>query len=190
MTVTCEKCNKSYRVDPARFAGKDRVKVKCPSCQTILEADLPQGTPISPAPGAPPANPARVPPESTTQRVRDEKLLSPAGEVRAGAPSLPQGMRISLAILSGPDQGKIVVLDRPKMVLGRSDSDVLLADPEISRQHAVVEIYRDKFLIRDLDSTNGTFVGDRRITAEEVENHGEFRVGGSRMMLIVTTPEE
>jgi S-DNA-T family DNA segregation ATPase FtsK/SpoIIIE len=110
--------------------------------------------------------------------------------VRAGAPSLPEGRRISLAILSGPDQGKIVVVDRPKMVLGRSDSDIVLADPEISRQHAVVEIYEDKYLVRDLNSTNGTFVGDRRITAEEVENHGEFRVGGSRMMLIVTTPEE
>ena len=190
MTVTCENCKKSYRVDPARFAGKDRIKVKCPSCQAILEVERQQGTPISPAPAAQPLAPARVPPQSTTQRVRDEGLLSPAGEVRAGAPSLPEGQRISLAILSGPDQGKIVVVDRPKLVLGRSDSDVLLADPEISRQHAVIEIYRDKFLVRDLNSTNGTFVGDRRITAEEVENHGEFRVGGSRMMLIVTTPEE
>ena len=189
MTVTCEKCKKSYRVDPARFAGKDRLKVKCPSCQAILEVDRPQETPISPAAAAP-IDPVRVPPQSTTQRVRDEKLLSPAGEVRAGQPSLPEGLRISLAILSGPDQGKIVIVDRPKIVLGRADADVLLTDPEISRQHAAIEIYRDKFLVRDLDSTNGTFVGDRKITAEEVENHGEFRVGGSRMMLIVTTPEE
>jgi S-DNA-T family DNA segregation ATPase FtsK/SpoIIIE len=134
--------------------------------------------------------PARVPVQGTTQKLRDTGLLSPAGDVRAGTPSLPEGLRISLAILSGPDQGKIIVLDRPKIVLGRSDSDIVLADPEISRQHAVVEIYADKFLVRDLNSTNGTFIGDRRITAEEVENQGEFRVGGSRMMLIVTTPAE
>jgi len=190
MTVNCESCKKSYRVDPARFAGKDRGKVKCPSCQAILEVDLSAGAPPSLQPAAGPLDPARVPPGSTTQRMRDAEFLSPAGKVRAGAPSLPEGRRISLAILSGPDQGKIVVVDRPKMVLGRSDSDVILADPEISRQHAVVEIYEDKYLLRDLNSTNGTFVGDRKITAEEVENHGEFRVGGSRMMLIVTTPEE
>jgi len=184
MNVRCSSCQKSYRVDPAKLPTAGRAKVKCPSCQAILEVEAAAEAP-PPAP-----QPARVPPESTTQRIRDAELLSPTGEVRIGAPSLPGGLKISLAILSGPDQGKIVVVDRPKLVLGRTDSDVELADPETSRQHAVLEIYGDRFVVRDLGSTNGTFVGDRRITAEEIENHGEFRVGGSRVMLIVTHPEE
>lgn len=189
MNVRCERCDKQYRIDESRYAGKAKVRVKCPSCQTILEVALGE------APASPPVPPAegeavRAAPENTTQAVREAEYLSAGGKVRAGALGLPEGSRVSIAILSGPDQGTIVPVDRPRLVIGRTEADLVLADPEASRQHAVLEVYGDKFLVRDLNSTNGTFIGDRKITAEELENHSEFRIGGSRMMLIITKPEE
>ena len=155
-----------------------------------------------PPPKMPPAAQPTAPPEAaarasgggdapgTTQTVREGELLSDSGKLRMGAPELPLGKRVSLAVLSGPDQGKMIPVDRPRLVIGRSDAEIVLADAEISRRHAVVEVYGDRFVVRDLNSTNGTFVGDRKITAEELGNQEEFRVGTSRMMFIVTTPDD
>jgi pSer/pThr/pTyr-binding forkhead associated (FHA) protein len=118
------------------------------------------------------------------------------GTIRAGsAPglALPAGKRVSLAILEGPRQGERFVLARPKTVIGRAGggvrAEIEIADPETSRGHAAVECYGTRVLLRDLESTNGTWVGDRRIELVELENHGEFRLGRTRFMLIVTDPD-
>jgi predicted Zn finger-like uncharacterized protein len=155
-----------------------------------MPAATPQ--PAAPAPSAPKPAPAESGGEGgagTTQTVREGELLSDSGKLRLGAPELPTGKRISLAVLSGPDQGKMIPVDQPRLVIGRSDAEVVLADAEISRRHAVLEVYGDRFIVRDLNSTNGTFVGDRKIAAEEIGNQEEFRVGTSRLMFIVTTPD-
>jgi pSer/pThr/pTyr-binding forkhead associated (FHA) protein len=41
-------------------------------------------------------------------------------------------------------------------------------------------------LLRDLKSTNGTYVNEQRITAVPIEHQSEFRVGSTTLMLIVT----
>ena len=195
MNVQCSGCGKSYRVDEARLAGKQSVRMQCPACQAIFEVSAPAAAaePFTEAAaaGSPEPAPAATPSEgpSTTQTVREGDFLSESGKMRMGAPALPEGKRVSLAILSGPQQGDVIVLDQPRMVIGRSEAEIVLDDPEISRRHAVLEIYDERFLVRDLNSTNGTYVGDHKITAEELGNQEEFRVGTSRMMFIVTTPE-
>ena len=49
------------------------------------------------------------------------------------------------------------------LTIGRADCDVELNDPDVSRLHAVVRRVDDSLAIEDLNSTNGTFVNDRRI---------------------------
>jgi pSer/pThr/pTyr-binding forkhead associated (FHA) protein len=44
-------------------------------------------------------------------------------------------------------------------------------------------------VLRDLGSTNGTFVGEERINEKEMENHAEFRIGRTRFMLILADAE-
>ena len=63
---------------------------------------------------------------------------------------------------------------------------VVLSDSEVSRQHASIEVHGSKVVLKDLGSTNGTFVNDQKVTQCEIENRAEFRVGGTVLMLIMT----
>ena len=62
-------------------------------------------------------------------------------------------------------------------------------DPEASRQHASVEIVGETAILRDLGSTNGTFVELDRIEQHALNNQMEFRIGSHVIMFIVTEVE-
>ncbi len=104
--------------------------------------------------------------------------------------SLPAGKRVAVAFLSGARQGEVFVLGGPTTLIGRSGgragADIELADPEVSRAHAVIECHGSRVAVRDLGSTNGTFIESERIEERDLEDKAEFRVGGTRLMLIVS----
>jgi len=69
-----------------------------------------------------------------------------------------------------------------KARIGRSEeSEIVLVDPSVSRAHAVVEIDAGEAVVRDLGSTNGTFVNGRRIEAKPLRDGDELRFGNTRM---------
>ena len=131
----------------------------------------------------------------TTARVRrlrsDENLGEETitGHRVAEVLDLPPDKKYSLAVLQGKASGQIFQVQRVKTVLGRSDCDIVLDDPEASRQHATLEILGSRVVVTDLGSTNGTFVQGERIQNAELENHNEFRIGEHVLMLIVTDRE-
>jgi predicted Zn finger-like uncharacterized protein len=102
---------------------------------------------------------------------------------------LPDWERLSLACIAGPDAGKIFEIDKPRVVIGRASADILLSDSECSRQHAAIEVSEDKAMLIDLGSTNGTYVGERRIQELELESRSEFDVGASTLMFIRSRKE-
>jgi hypothetical protein len=67
-------------------------------------------------------------------------------------------------------------------VLGRDDSaDIILDDPGISRQHSEIRVTNDGphlvASIRDLNSTNGTFVNSERISSQRLSDGDRVTVG-------------
>jgi S-DNA-T family DNA segregation ATPase FtsK/SpoIIIE len=102
---------------------------------------------------------------------------------------LPPDKKYSLAVLQGKSSGQIFPITKSRTVIGRSGTDVLLDDAECSRRHAELEIHGSRATIRDLDSTNGTFVDGKRIDKADLDAQSEFRVGDHVMMLIVTDRE-
>jgi len=82
---------------------------------------------------------------------------------------------------------RIFQIEKPRVVIGREDVDLALDDPELSRQHAALEVRGEEVTLCDLGSTNGTLVSDQAVDEATIENQTEFTVGGSTLMLIVTS---
>ena len=71
-----------------------------------------------------------------------------------------------LLVIEGVEQGRMIELTAPTVTLGRlAPSEIVLRDVEVSRTHC--QIYHDAgaMHVSDLNSTNGTFVDGRRVTA-------------------------
>jgi predicted Zn finger-like uncharacterized protein len=97
---------------------------------------------------------------------------------------LPADQRLSLACISGPDSGRIFEIEKPRVVIGRANADIVVADIQCSRQHAAIEVMDEHVFVVDLNSTNGTYVNDQRVTRSELENRSEFEIGTTTLMLI------
>ena len=73
--------------------------------------------------------------------------------------------------------------DRP-LVIGRSpDVDVVINDTNVSRRHAEVWKTGEGVAVRDLQSTNGTFVNGHRITAVSLSPRDDVTVGALHMRI-------
>ena len=61
----------------------------------------------------------------------------------------------------------------------------------MSRRHARIERQGDSFIIRDLKSTNGTWIGLQRIDEHALDDGDTVRIGGARLAFkLRLTPEE
>ncbi len=84
-----------------------------------------------------------------------------------------------------PEGRVLIPLGSDRVTLGKARSnDVALSwDPKISRLHAVLERLSDRWCIRDLSSSNGTFVNGERIWGERPLRDGdEIRIGGTQLL--------
>lgn len=182
MIVVCDHCQAKYQYDEERFEGRPAKRLRCSKCRNIFEVVNTRAFEAGPALGR------RPPPEETVSRRPGDRRgrPAPAAPRPAAALSLPPDQKLSLAVIAGPDAGRMFVIEKPRVVLGREDVDLSLEDPEVSRQHAAIEVSGDRVTVVDLGSANGTHVGDQPVAEAPLENQGEFTIGGSTLMLIVT----
>lgn len=84
-----------------------------------------------------------------------------------------------LIILSGKHKGKQIVIPAREILIGRDEGCFIrLFSSEISRQHCALRGTAEGILVRDLGSSNGTFVNDDRISGEVLLTAGDtLRVG-------------
>lgn len=84
------------------------------------------------------------------------------------------------------DAGSRFILPSDRVTrLGRADdNDMVLSDDRSSRYHATIINTDGRFLIRDLGSTNGTFVEDARVNERQLSNGDHLRLGGTRFTFI------
>ncbi len=85
-----------------------------------------------------------------------------------------------LRIKNGPSQGQTFTIGEKALVIGRDEAcDISLQDKGASRRHAEVFSIGSMCFIRDLESRNGSFVNDNRITEEMLRDGDRIQIGGT-----------
>ncbi|MCL5073401.1 MAG: FHA domain-containing protein [Actinobacteria bacterium] len=83
-----------------------------------------------------------------------------------------------IIIIKGPNIGDKFYLTKDKFSIGRSsDSDILLDDITVSRQHAIIEKNNEEFILRDLGSLNGTYINGKIINEAKLNNGDKLQIG-------------
>jgi predicted Zn finger-like uncharacterized protein len=168
MQTACIHCGTEHLLKDADLGGHPKVQFRCSKCgkTTLVEIKRrPDSTMvISPLPSFARAN-------ATNSNLR----LPPVDD----GLKLPAAMNVVLAVVSGPAKGEVFRLTKPRVVLGRKGADIPLNDPEISRQHCLLEVRETYLNLKDMDSTNGTFFEEERVRAAMLQDGAEFRIGES-----------
>jgi pSer/pThr/pTyr-binding forkhead associated (FHA) protein len=122
------------------------------------------------------------------------KVPTPAARVAPPQPSAPTpapasprkaprgrkaAVAATLAVIEGPASGTSVTLSSLPVTIGRAkDSTIALSDDYVSNHHARLVPRGQEWLIEDTGSTNGTFVGNSKVTAPVVVPvGGRIRIG-------------
>jgi HD-GYP domain-containing protein (c-di-GMP phosphodiesterase class II)/pSer/pThr/pTyr-binding forkhead associated (FHA) protein len=97
-------------------------------------------------------------------------------------------VRFEFVIRSGRESGRTIALATGQtLTFGRLKTcDVQLEDESVSRRHCTVHARADVCVVADLQSANGTFVNDRRVSTAELQQGDHLRVGATLVELVST----
>ena len=106
------------------------------------------------------------------------------GGGRPDAPPEPRGgyngggLQTQSAQLSIIYQGEKVGVSKDRFVIGRGkqSSDLTLKDPNVSRQHAMIEYQNGVYFMVDMGSTNGVEYNGQRIARKQIAEGDVFRI--------------
>lgn len=169
MIIDCPNCKARYNVPDEKLQG--RKKMKCSKCHNIFSIKREEE-----GDSASKKDTAKI----TRHKVGDSLWTNE--NLR-----LPENTKISIAIIKGARAGYIYHLDKPYILIGRGKVDLIIPDKEISRKHTAIEVRNDKIFLRDLGSTNGTYINDKKVSITEIREQTEFKIGQTTLM-IITTP--
>lgn len=83
-----------------------------------------------------------------------------------------------LIVIKGADSGKEFSLGNYQSSIGRRETnDIALNDVSISRIHAQLDHDNNRYILTDLNSTNGTFINGHRITKQLLEPEDIITIG-------------
>jgi diguanylate cyclase (GGDEF)-like protein len=108
--------------------------------------------------------------DSTTDTGRSKTVVTVISRIS----ERPVGKEACLVVIYGLDLGKKYNVDRPSVVIGRSSkADIQIDQESVSRNHCKLINTGKSVMLRDLGSTNGTYVNDELVD-EYVLRDGDF----------------
>jgi predicted component of type VI protein secretion system len=98
-------------------------------------------------------------------------------------------MKISLKVLSGNHEGKLIPVKDEKFFIGRGDDCQLRPKSEsVSRRHCALMQKDGRLLLLDLKSRNGTYVNDKQLSSDKakiLKTGDHIRVGQLEFEIVI-----
>jgi FHA domain-containing protein len=177
MEMLCPTCRSRMQAATDPQGGGPRHYI-CPQCEG--EYHVPRRS------GAVPAN-AGPPPAPEPPSVGD---ITVPGKPMSGLPGdwqIPEELRFSLRVLEGAQTGLTFEVTRSRTTVGREEGEIQLVDPLVSRKHAAFEIYGPQHIVvKDLASTNGTYLNGRLIAYSKLNHGDKIRIGTTILEAVIT----
>jgi hypothetical protein len=135
------------------------------------------GPPLPPPGSALPAPTRRAPgpPPPPLPSGRSMPPPPPPGRAAAAAPAAPGAAGAKLSISY---QGESFPVTKDRFIIGRGkqSSDLTIKDPNVSRQHAMIEFSNGQYYIVDMGSTNGVEYNGQRVQRKVISEGDSFKV--------------
>lgn len=187
MRTLCENCRTTFELPTVNEESG-----ACPYCEHMNhpanqgQADASRARPVPPIPSKNGAGKRDVgtstmifPPDAETKPEPDTSIRN---AVNGKAPTPPAGRPFELIIVEGDAIGKRFVIAKAHMTIGRGvDTDIQLKDPEISREHCVIECFGDTLIIKDLRSANGTVLNGFLVRRDVLKPHDRIHIGNTTL---------
>jgi ABC transport system ATP-binding/permease protein len=178
--------NPSYGA-PSGYAGQPGVPPSgYPGGQTVVYGDEPPVGPPQAYPPQSPQAPGGQPPASYTLVFGDQPAGQPPippqmplanSTLSFDSPLLPA---VRLTVVSGSANLAGLELPIQGITIGRSsECALILNDPLSSRQHATIAFAGTGWFVQDLNSQNGTYLNNVRISRETLHPGDQIRIGST-----------
>lgn len=170
MEVRCAACGNAQNVPRELFGNRISAEIQCAACGQTLRV----------------ANPETQTLQVETTKPAEEPPSPEYGEDGLKL-SLPKDKELCLKVLEGPERGAVYPLVKPRVTIGRANTDVRIDDRTVSRLHCALEIAPNRILLRDLGSTNGTIIDNQLIKTSVLESGSTFRIGMHVFQLLISS---
>jgi DNA-binding NtrC family response regulator len=117
----------------------------------------------------------------------DDEEVSPTA--RAPSPRSTAAEVLRVEVVAGPDVGRVVALKHGTCFVGKSSScDLVLSDSEVSRRHLELRVEPFGVVVRDLESTNGSYHHGARFTEVMVGAGAVITIGTTKLAFVRDVP--
>jgi phosphoserine phosphatase RsbU/P len=104
-------------------------------------------------------------------------------------PASASGVFPSLIFVHGTEQ-RTLALDHTPFTVGRKiEKDLVIADPRVSRDHALLISENGKFFVQDQGSKHGTFVNGERVERKQLERNDRLEFGARDTIYAIFHPQ-
>ena len=90
-------------------------------------------------------------------------------------------MRGVLKLTSSSGKPYTVKLKRPNTIIGREKADVIINDIQVSSSHCQIQEIDGEHLLFDMNSTNGTYLNEKKILKATISSGDIIRIGRSKI---------
>jgi hypothetical protein len=181
MNVSCEDCHTIYELPE----GKEGV-LGCPFCEHVNRPTQERPVKTMPISDSPEFDRSKTMLGSLEGEIADERTA--VRRAIAGKKiGMPTDLDAALVILEGDGKGKRIHLTKHRIIFGRKQADVVLSDPEASRQHCTLLLYGEFAVVKDMASANGTKVNHRIVKEGLVKSGDTLQIGTTVFQFLLSS---